>query len=115
MTGPLSSAQTETLIRLADVILPRHGRMPAASEIGLAARVVREALPLRPDLRTPLITALDEIGTQPARAWVEGCDRPFLTQVIELLAGAYYMDQQVMDILGFPGAPEDIPWVASAG
>lgn len=96
----------DRLSDLADVLFPHAEGMPAASEIDLANAPLDKALRARPDLLAPLLTILDDTRDQPPGKVI-----PFLASeqpsafddLMQVVAGAYYMNRQVRDLLHYDG------------
>ena len=70
----LSQEERATFAGLADLLIPRHGRMPAATEVGAHAELLDQVLGHRPDIVDDLLRGLAaaegrgaERGGQPAQ------------------------------------------------
>lgn len=94
------------LARLADVLVPRSGDMPSASEVALCDAPIDRALASRPDLlatvRVLVARARDRHAEDLVRE-LEKDDPMVLQALLQLIAGAYYMLPEVRAILGYAG------------
>lgn len=102
----LTDGRRAVLRALADIIVPRTARMPAASDIDLSGAPVDHVLRARPDLTGPLATLLDRLDTTaPARevAQLADDDKRAFAMLMQVVAGAYYMDERVRMALGYGG------------
>lgn len=81
--------------------------MPAASAVdGLSTVVLDRLLALRPDLREPFTRGITyALGKDPGTSAKALHDRdPIALAAVGLIASAaYYMDQRVRDLIGYPG------------
>ena len=110
MTDPTNSALTETmrltLMGLADQIFPKANDMPSASEAQVHSGGVDRVLAVRPDLQAPLARLLSEAEGEGAAAEVARmrADDRFGFGVLALVvAGAYYLHDEVRKALKYPG------------
>ena len=110
MTGTLDArvpmAERETFAAIADVLIPAHGALPAASEVGVHRGGLDKVINARPDFLEPLRAAMDLASGQPAKDAAERlfADHPELFQAVSLAAsGAYYMAPEVRAQIGYPG------------
>lgn len=103
----LSGNQRQTYGRIADVLICEADGMPSATQVEVHTRWIDEALRLRPDLRDGLDTAIELARTAPdvrqalSRLALERPD--VFTALGTLTAGAYYMDDRVRALMGYPG------------
>ena len=107
--------------RLADVLIPRLGTMPAASEVDIAGYWLDRVLESRPDLTGKLMDVLEEAGDADPQAAIlrlERDDPEGFSALISAAAGGYYMSGEVRERLGYAGqralptdAPSDEPVV----
>jgi hypothetical protein len=99
-------SQRATLAALADELVPAAEGMPAASEVGVAAEGLDRVLRVRPDLEPGLSRALKS-GTGPDVAeQIKELQRddPGAFEALALtVTGAYYTDQRVRGLIGYPG------------
>lgn len=111
MTGPkgpnpLSGERRATFARLADVLIPRLGTMPAASEVGAADYWLDRVLESRPDLIGALTRVLDHAQNADPEAAVlrlERDDAEGFATLLTAVAGGYYMSGEVRKRLGYAG------------
>ncbi len=94
------------LAELAEVIAPRWGDLPAASEIALSQAPLDRVLALRPDLLAPLKAVLDRVRGRPPEAAMEkleSTDAAGLHTLLTVVAGAYYAHPDVRAALHYSG------------
>jgi hypothetical protein len=99
----------QRLALLSDLIAPRHGRMPAASEVDVAGSGMDAVLDARPDLLVPLTTALAQCPDAVAADHLERlaqADPAALAVLLQVVAGAYYMHPRVRGLIGYEGQQE---------
>ena len=102
----LTTANRETLGRLADELIPSDDKMPSASQADVMGRWLDQVLAARPDLEPPLIQLLDDANAVDAATVIaqlsEGNEAAFgvLTEVV---CGAYFMNPKVQTVLGYAG------------
>jgi hypothetical protein len=105
-SSPLSRDERALLAGLADVIAPQWNHLPSASDIDLTGEPLDRALHARPDLIEPLRVLLREIeASRPADA-VDHLQRVRPAQfhvLMQVVAGAYYMNEKVREALRYPG------------
>jgi len=96
----------EVFARVADVLIPRDGDCPPASEAQVHGPRIDRLLSLRPDLRAPFLGALmlcrDGDAETSARR-LHARDPDALMLVGMLAAVAYYQDPAVQDAIGYHG------------
>ncbi len=101
------------LAGLADVIAPRWNNLPSASDIDLTGEPLDRALQARPDLIEPLRALLLEIvASRPVDA-VDHLQRARPAQfhvLMQVVAGAYYMNEKVREALGLPRPAQPASW-----
>ena len=103
-SSSMSTTQRETLTRLADLIVPRYGRMPSASDLDVPGKQIDGVLALRPDLRAPLvrlIAACPDPLDEPALYALAAADPERMRMAIQAIAGAYYMHPRVRELIGY--------------
>jgi hypothetical protein len=91
---------------LADTLIPEAEGMPSASQADVSSRWVDVALSYRPDLRAPLLEALDLVtGEEPARAvdWLIRERSSIFEALGTLTAGAYFLNPSIRELVGYPG------------
>jgi hypothetical protein len=110
LTVPLSPDQRDVYGRMADVLICESDGMPSATQVHVHTRWIDEALRLRPDLRDGLDAAIalarsaDDVR-QALNQLATGQPDVFVA-LGTLTAGAYYMDDGVRQLMGYPGQEE---------
>ncbi len=102
----LTSGQRERFASLADVLIPEAEGMPSASQAEVPSRWLDDALRYRPDLVSGLETALQAAGDLPAEDAIEILNRdhiPAFEALGTLTAGAYFLNPDVRELIGYPG------------
>ncbi len=97
---------------LADLLVPAHGKMPAASAVGVHEALLDEVLKHRPDIRDDLLRALAAAKGQEPRAAANNLlrrDAAAFNALGLAASGAYYMSPRVRELLGYPGQ-ESVPY-----
>ena len=101
-----SPEQRQRLAELADVLIPACDGHLSASQAGIAEDGLDRVLAARPDLVAGLQQLLSTGGTGPAAdvvaTWQAG-DAPEFGVLAELAAGAYFMNEQVREAIGYHG------------
>jgi hypothetical protein len=103
------------LALLADALIPAGQSMPSATQARVHERGVDRVLAFRPDLAAILdrATAADLDGPDAARSFVETLhreDRAAFSALLEAVAGAYFLDEDVSRRLGYRRR-EEVPIV----
>lgn len=102
----LSHEHRRTLASLADFLIPHHGKMPAASNVGVAGYLLERVLESRPDLTDGLTAILEDArGTDPEETILrlERDDPEGFVALFTAVAGGYYMSGEVRQRLGYAG------------
>jgi hypothetical protein len=102
-TGTFAENERELLGALADMLIPRDGTMPAATEIEVHVLGVETVCGLRPDLVEPVRTLLGRVAEAfPAdvAALMAGHPDEF-PALSELVASAYFLDPRIAELLGY--------------
>jgi hypothetical protein len=102
----LDATQRSTLATLADVLVPAAEGMPAASEVGVADEGLDRVLRVRPELEADLSRVLKAGTGADAAEQIRDLQRddPAGFDALALtVTGAYYTDQRVRDLIGYPG------------
>jgi len=92
--------------RIADVLIPREGTCPSASEAHVHGPRIDRLISLRPDLKVPFLRALDrcrEGEAEVAARSLHARDPDALMLVGMLAAVAYYQDSAVQTAIGYYG------------
>ena len=105
---------TEMLAAIADLLIPAGKDMPSASEAGVATSGLAQVLDFRPELKTPIENILQQChGKSPPDA-LAALDPGSLALLAEVVASAYFMNEQVRAKLHYQGqraqpiVPEEI-------
>lgn len=96
----------EAFAAIADILIPAHGTMPAASDVGVHLDGLDKVIRFRPDLLESFREAMKQVAGQPASAAADllFAAHPELFQSLGLIAsGAYYMHPEVRRLIGYPG------------
>jgi hypothetical protein len=102
----LTDEERQRFARLADVLIPAAEGMPSASQADVPQRWLDEALRHRPDLDAGLHGALAAAGDLPADEAIELLNTehiPDFEALGTLTAGAYFLNPEVRDLIGYPG------------
>jgi hypothetical protein len=100
----LDDASRARLAELADLLIPASADLPSASAMGVAAHGVDRVLAARPDLAPLLAEALAFPGDISALR----TSRPELFAALgEIVAGAYYLEPEIQDRIGYHGRVSD--------
>lgn len=102
----LTDAHRHTLDKVADVLIPAFEQMPSASSVGVSGALLDKAIDARPDMLPALLRGLDAAATlsgEDAAHMLFGQDRPAFDAIATLSSGAYYMDERVRELIGYPG------------
>ena len=105
MTASLDPAELETLVAIADRLIPAAHGMPSAADVVGDDRL-RFVLNARPDLIGPLRAALRrELGDDVrVRLDTLGRDEPSTLAALQLvIVAGYYTDRRVRELIGYPG------------
>jgi hypothetical protein len=101
----LDAAARRRLGVLADVLIPAGDGMPSASQAGIAEGLLDQALAVRPDLIAALARVL-AIDFTDAGLYLEQLsqqDSEGRAAVETVVAGAYYLSDEVKARLSYPG------------
>jgi hypothetical protein len=104
--GRLTAEFRAVFEQLADVLVPAHGKMPAASVVGAHEGLLDDVLKHRPDIRDDLLRALAAAKGREPRAAANDLLRQDAAAFNALglaVSGAYYMSPRVRELLGYPG------------
>lgn len=105
-----SDAFREALSALTDALIPRAGRHPSASDVGVPGPLLDRALAVVPEAAPVVETAVDLVlaGRTPdeALAHLRAESRDEFELFAEITAGAYFMSNEVREVIGYPGQPQ---------
>ncbi len=104
--GRLTAELRGVFKKLADVLIPAHGKMPAASAVGVHEGLLDDVLKHRPDIRDDLLRALTAAQGREPPAVANNLLRQDAAAFNALglaVSGAYYMSPRVRELLGYPG------------
>jgi len=108
----LTSQQRDRLALIADVLIPSAEGMPSASEADVPTTWIDQALGYRPDLADALAAALEAAGDLAADEAVEHLNSahiPAFEALGTLVAGAYFLNPQIRELIGYPGQVASVP------
>lgn len=90
---------------LADVLVPAFEDMPSATQADVATYWIDVALALRPDLGPGFFAALELAAGHPREAVAKLINEhpEAFAALGTLTAGAYFMNQRVRELIGYPG------------
>lgn len=94
------------LARIADVLVPADGDMPAASAVGIAGGLLDKALRARPDLAADCRRAVDRCADPPGSEALEQlarADPAGFSALMVLVLGGYYLSAEVRKLLHYAG------------
>ena len=118
MAGPVTGAERAGVIggaeraafgRMAEVMLPGTDTMPSAGRAGVPGPRLDEVLEARPDLAEPLGRALRDLGDLGDSFSLENLarylsvDEEAYSALTLCVGAAYYLSQEVRDLIGYPG------------
>jgi len=92
--------------KMADIIIPAWQQMPSASTVGVHRKLLDVVLRARPDLIDGVTSAVEFCrGRTPSEAVNElfRSNRAVFDAFTLASTGAYYMDDSVRQLLGYPG------------
>ncbi len=102
----VTEAARTALARIADVLIPSSDRMPSASTAGVAGHLLEATVKIRPDLwhRTqPVLAACEDHAPEAVLAEAQANDPRTYDAVCELVAGTYFMNPKVRELIGYNG------------
>lgn len=108
----LTTDQRQRFASIADVLVPAAEGMPSASQADVPTRWLDDALGYRPDLTDGLLAALEAAGDLPAEEAVELLNSehiPAFEALGTLLAGAYFLNPDIRERIGYPGQVAVVP------
>ena len=99
-------ALRDRLERIADVLVPAYGDMPAASSVGITGDLLNKALRARPDLVADCRRAVTACADPPSPEALEQlgeADPDGFSALMVLVLGGYYMSAEVRKLLHYAG------------
>lgn len=110
---PLTDEELAALLRVADCLIPASGPNPKASDAEQYLKYLELALAARADVFEVVLAAATSLSEVPEdhlwgalrRLWSE--DKSAFDPLSAVVAGAYFMTPQVMDLIGYPGQHRD--------
>ncbi len=111
----LTPQEERGLLRSADILIPQHGEMPAASQAPDYGNWLTRALTARPESFDRVVAAAARLETFDDAALAPELrrmskDEPELFQPLSaILAGAYLMVPEVREAIGYPGQERNHP------
>ncbi|WP_433192236.1 hypothetical protein ACQP1G_26325 [Nocardia sp. CA-107356] len=96
----------EWLREIADHLIPASATMPSAREAGVGDTQLDVVLKSRPDLSRHLLRAwisTGELGADAALGELRQLDVPAYQALLLVVAGGYYSNSEVRDLLGYTG------------
>ena len=110
---PLSESELATLLRVADTLIPAAGPNPKASDAENYLKYLELALAARRDAFAAVTAALQSLAAVPVedlRAALRdlwATDKGTFDPLSAIVAGAYFMTPQIMELIGYPGQHRD--------
>lgn len=109
-TSVFGAAENATLAVLADSLIPRSGEHPSASDVGVPGHLLDRAVRVVPGATERVQdVAVRFAGTTTPESDLESLrvEEPAAFDLFaELVAGAYFMSDDVRRIIGYPGQPQ---------
>lgn len=102
----LTDSDREVFGTMADIVIPAWTNMPSASAIGVHLKLLDAVLRARPDLVDSVKSAIDFCKGRAASEAVNELyrsNRSAFDAFTLAATGAYYMDDTVRKLLGYPG------------
>jgi hypothetical protein len=96
----------QTLIGLADLLIPASERMPSASQAGVGDKWIDRAMEARQDWAPHLVALLEKAQGKDYRATLaelQTSEPATFTILTEMVAGAYFMNPEIRKLIGYPG------------
>jgi hypothetical protein len=109
----LGDAELATLLRVADTLIPAAGPNPKASEAENYLKYLDLALAARGDAFDAVTAALEALAEVPdvelraALKHMWATDKGTFDPLSAIVAGAYFMTPQIMELIGYPGQHRD--------
>jgi hypothetical protein len=109
----LDEVELATLLRVADCLIPAAGPNPKASDAQNYLKYLDLALAARRDVFDAVIAALASLaevpdeGLRAALKQMWATDKATFDPLSAIVAGAYFMTPQIMELIGYPGQHRD--------
>jgi hypothetical protein len=111
---PLTNVELAALLRVADCLIPASGPNPKASDAEQYVSYLQLALAARADAFEGVLAAATKLADVPEaelmralrELWSE--DKSTFDPLSAVVAGAYFMTPQVMELIGYPGQRRDL-------
>ncbi|RDH78769.1 hypothetical protein DVS77_09110 [Mycolicibacterium moriokaense] len=109
----LTDGEQQTLLRIADALIPEAGPNPKASAVQDFLPYLELALAARRDAFDIVLAAVgslsdvadDDMYTKLKAMWAD--DKDTFDPLSAIIAGAYFMTPQVKELIGYPGQHRD--------
>jgi hypothetical protein len=109
----LTDFELATLLRIADCLIPADGPNPRASEAVDYTSYLQLALGARSDAFETVISGVQKLAdvAEPdlwlalKKMWAD--DKTTFDPLSSIVAGAYFMTPQIMELIGYPGQHRD--------
>ena len=110
---PLTEVEQQTLLRIADTLIPAAGPNPKASDVAEFLPYLQLALAARRDAFDVVVAAInllsgvadDDLLSELKSMWAD--DKATFDPISAIVAGAYFMTPQVKELIGYPGQHRD--------
>lgn len=102
----LSDEDREVFAGIADLLIPRYGKMPSASEIGIHQDIIDQVLGFRPDIIANFRRGLEKCRSKdPSEAanQLSHEDADAFDAISLATSAGYYMNEIVRELIGYPG------------
>ena len=109
----LTESELSTLLRIADCLIPADGPNPKASDAVDYTAYLQLALGARTDVFNAVIAGVDKMAGVPESELWEALKRMSVDDkftfdpLSSIVAGAYFMTPQIMELIGYPGQHRD--------
>jgi hypothetical protein len=109
----LSDTESATLLRIADCLIPASGPNPKASDAEDYQSFLQLALGARSDVFDKVMAGVAAFADVPDdKMWAAlkdlwSRDRETFDPLSAIVAGAYFMTPQIMELIGYPGQHRD--------
>jgi hypothetical protein len=109
----LSDVEQNTILRIADTLIPAAGPNPKASDVDEFLPYLQLALAARRDVFDIVLAAVarlsdvadGDLGHELKAMWAN--DKDSFDPLSAVIAGAYFMTPQIKELIGYPGQHRD--------